>query len=257
MQQKRKSVLITGAGSGIGRAAALRFNAEGYGVCLFDIKEAAIKEVAAELNPGVGSLCLTGSVTELSDMTDAVAATRDMFGTLDCIVTSAGVVKVEPAVDADPDFFRKTMEINVMGTWFTAQAAGRVMIEQGFGAIVMIGSVYGSGGAPQRTAYCASKGAVHNLVRSLAVEWGPSGVRVNAVAPTGVRTPMVQDLIDRGIYDLAGVEGRAPLRRLAEPEEVAAACYFLASDEARMTTGTILPVDGGWIANGYTLGKRD
>lgn len=254
MQEKRKSVLITGAGSGIGKAAALRFNAEGYGVCLLDMNEEAIRQVAGELNPEHGSICISGSVTEPGEMSAAVSAAKDKFGTLDCLITSAGIVKVEPAVDADPENFRKTLEVNVLGSWFAAQAAGRAMIEQGHGSIVMIGSVYGVGGAPQRTAYCASKGAVHLLVQSLAVEWGPLGVRVNAVAPTGVRTPMVQDLIDRGIYNLKGVQARAPLGRLAEADEVAAACFYLACEESRFTTGHVLPVDGGWLANGYTVG---
>ncbi|QKV20029.1 SDR family NAD(P)-dependent oxidoreductase [Oricola thermophila] len=254
MQDKRKSVLITGAGSGIGKAVALRFNAEGYGVCLFDLNEEAVREVAGELNPEPGSICFAGSVTEPETMNKAVSATVETFGGIDCVVTSAGIVSVEPAVDADLDKFRQTLEVNVIGTWLAAQAAGRVMIEQGHGSIIMIGSVYGSGGAPQRTAYCASKGAVHNLVQSLAVEWGPYGVRVNAVAPTGVRTPMVQDLIDRGIYNLTGVQGRTPLGRLAEPEEIAAACFYLAGADAGFTTGHVLPVDGGWLANGYILG---
>ena len=254
MQEKRKSVLITGAGSGIGKAAALRFNAEGYGVCLFDMNEEAIRQVAGELNPEHDASCIAGSVTDPGEMSAAVGAAKDKFGTLDCLITSAGIVKVEPAVDADPENFRKTLEVNVLGSWFAAQAAGRAMIEQGHGSIVMIGSVYGVGGAPQRTAYCASKGAVHMLVQSLAVEWGPLGVRVNAVAPTGVRTPMVQDLIDRGIYNLKGVQARAPLGRLAEADEVAAACFFLAGEESRFTTGHVLPVDGGWLANGYTVG---
>lgn len=252
MQDRQKSVFITGAGSGIGRAAAMRFNAGGYGVCLFDLNEEAIANVAAELDPAYGSICVAGNVTDAAQLAAAIAATKDRFGTVDCVVTSAGIVKVEPAITADPENFRRTMEINVVGSWLSAQAAGRVMIEQGHGSIVMIGSVYGAGGAPQRTAYCASKGAVHSLVQSLAVEWGPFGVRVNAVAPTGVRTPMVQDLIDKGIYNLKGVQARAPLGRLAEPEEVAAACYFLAGDDSRFTTGHILPVDGGWLANGYT-----
>jgi len=98
-----------------------------------------------------------------------------------------------------------------------------------------------------------SKGAVHNMVRSLAVEWGPLGIRVNAVAPTGVRTPMVQALIDQNLYNLKGVQARTPLGRLAEVEEVADAIAFLSSDQARMITGHVLPVDGGWLANGYVI----
>jgi len=126
------------------------------------------------------------------------------------------------------------------------------MAANGGGAIVMIGSVYGACGAPNRTAYCASKGAIHNLVQSLAVEWAPLGIRVNGVAPAGVRTPMVQALIDQGIYNLKGVTARLPLGRLVEAEEVADACYYLSSERASMVNGHILAVDGGWLANGYT-----
>lgn len=248
-----KTVLITGAGSGIGKAAALRFGAEGYNVALLDVSSNGISDVARELSGKAETICLPGSVTDFAEMERAVAETVKKFGGIDCAITSAGIVRVEPAIDADPDIFRKTMEINVVGTWFAAQHVGRVMAKQKRGSIVMIGSVYGAAGAPQRTAYCASKGAVHNLVQSLAVEWGPLGIRVNAVAPTGVRTPMVQDLIDQGKYNLKGVQARTPLGRLAEPEEVANACLFLASDQASMVTGHVLPVDGGWLANGYTV----
>lgn len=251
--QDKKTVLITGAGSGLGRAAALRFGAAGYNVVLLDMAQDKVVDVAAELSGVSDTLAIGASVTDPQAMEKAVADTVKTFGGIDCVITAAGIVSVEPAVDANPDTFRKTLEVNVLGTWFPAQAAGRVMIGQRRGSIIMIGSVYGAGGAPQRTAYCASKGAVHILVQSLAVEWGPFGVRVNAVAPTGVRTPMVQDLIDRGMYNLKGVEARTPLGRLAEPEEVANACLFLAGDQAGMTTGHVLPVDGGWLANGYTL----
>jgi len=140
------------------------------------------------------------------------------------------MVQVKPAFELEAQAFCDHSEVNVTGSWLYAQAVGREMAKNKGGNIVMIGSVYGTGGAPQRTGYCASKGAVHNLVRSLAVEWGDLGIRVNAVAPTGVRTPMVQELIDNGLYNLKGVQARTPLGRLAEPEEVAEAIAFLLSE---------------------------
>lgn len=244
------NTLITGAAQGIGLAAAQWLANKGHKVCLFDIKDAS--EAAAKI--GSNAIAIKGDVTNIADVDAAVEKTVSTFGGIDCLVTSAGVVKVGTALDFDVDDFASVMSVNVLGSFLPAQRAARVMAKNGGGNIVFVGSVYGSAGAPQRTAYCASKGAVHIMTQSLAVEWGPLGIRVNAVAPTGTRTPMVQDLIDRKIYNLKGVEARTPLGRLAEPEEVAAAIEFIASSAASMVNGVILPVDGGWLANGYTIG---
>lgn len=244
------AVLITGGAQGIGYAAAEGFVAEGWNVCLFDLKGAA--EAAGNL-PGK-AIGIDGDVTSEADIDAAVARCVSELDGLNCVVTSAGIVKVEDALEVTAQDFSRTMAINVTGSFLAAQRAARHMVDNGGGSVVLVGSVYGDGGAPQRTSYCASKGAVHNMTRSLAVEWGPLGVRVNAVAPTGVRTPMVQDLIDRNIYDMDGVRNRTPLGRIAEPEEIASAITYLASPAASMINGAILPVDGGWTANGYTFG---
>lgn len=212
-------------------------------------------EAALERLGGADAIAVTGDVRSLADLERAIAAMRDTFGRVDGVVAAAGVTRVAPIGDLAPEDFREVMDINVTGAWLTVKAALPAMPETG-GWVVMLGSVYGVGGAPERSAYCASKGAVHNLVRALAVELGPRGVRVNAVAPTGVRTPMVEDLIERGIYDVAAVSARAPLNRLATLEEVAAACAFLGSAEAAMTTGAVLPVDGGWMAESFIHGSE-
>lgn len=246
-----QTTIITGAASGIGLAIARRLAREGHALVLVDRSAEALEGVRADLEGAAGILSCPGDVTREADVDATVARAIETFGAIDGVVTSAGIVQATKGFDVTAQAFRDHLEINVTGSWLYAQAAARHMAEKGRGAIVMIGSVYGEGGAPMRTAYCASKGAVHNMVRSLAVEWGPLGIRVNAVAPTGVRTPMVQDLIDRGTFNLKGVQGRTPLGRLAEPEEVAAGIRFLLSDEASMVNGHILAVDGGWLANGY------
>lgn len=250
--EKMQRVLITGGGSGIGFSVAEGFSALGAKVCLMDLNVEKLEEAKTKLAAEDRTLTVAGSVTNENNVEDAITQMVDRFGGVDCVVTSAGIVKVEPALEASLENFRQTLEINVTGSWITAQRSASIMTENGGGSIIFIGSVYGSSGAPLRTAYCASKGAVHNLTKSLAVEWGPLGIRVNAVAPTGVQTPMVQELIDSGSYNMTGVKARTPLGRLAEPDEIANACIFLASDKAAMINGAILPVDGGWLANGYT-----
>ncbi|MBB4312343.1 SDR family NAD(P)-dependent oxidoreductase [Roseospira marina] len=243
-------VLVTGARQGLGFAVARRFAADGARLCLFGRRG---MEEAREALGVPDALAETGDVREPADLDRAVARMREAFGGVDGVVAAAGITHVAPMERLTPAQFREVMDINVTGAWLTVRSALPAMPEGGGGWAVLLGSVYGEGGAPDRTAYCASKGAVHNLTRALAMELGPRGIRVNTVAPTGVRTPMVEELITRGLYNLAGAEGRAALGRLATPEEIAAACAFLAGAEAAMISGVILPVDGGWTANGYVL----
>jgi NAD(P)-dependent dehydrogenase (short-subunit alcohol dehydrogenase family) len=254
MKHPAKCTLITGAASGIGLATAKRFVAEGHALVLVDRNAESLKAAAASLPDDVRVLTCAANVTDPDAVNDCIEKAVVRFGGIDGLVTSAGMVKTSNSLEVSPEDFRVQMDVNVTGSWLFAQAVAKDLVRRGAaGSIVMIGSVYGASGAPMRAAYCASKGAIHNLTESLAVEWGPLGIRVNAVAPTGVRTPMVQGLMDAGIYDTKGVTARTPLGRLAEPEEVANACWFLSSDEAAMITGTLLRVDGGWLANGYTF----
>lgn len=255
-RHKGRRVLITGAGNGIGAATARFFAGEGARLYLIDSDAEALAAGLAGLPGGTEALSRAASVTDEVAMAAAADEMAAAFGGIDAAVNSAGVVVVEPALEARTDTFRKVLDVNLVGTWIVCQATARHMARAGSGSIVNISSVYGFQGAPNRTAYCASKGGVVNLTNSLAVEWGPLGIRVNSVAPTGTRTPMVQDLIDRGIYDVDAVSRRTPLRRIAEPEEIAAACGFLVSDEAGMTTGHHLGVDGGWLANGFLMAPR-
>jgi NAD(P)-dependent dehydrogenase (short-subunit alcohol dehydrogenase family) len=248
-----KTVLVTGGGSGIGLAIARRFRDEEAAVCLFDVSPQALDIARGQLAPKGHALVETvaGSVSDPNDVERCFGRIDATWGHIDVVVNCAGVLVVKPALELDNEEWRRVIDINLTGTWLVSQAAGRRMVPAGKGAIINISSVMGNGGAPQRTAYCASKAGVIGLTRSLAVEWGRAGVRVNSVAPTATRTDMVQDLIDRGLFNLEGIEGRTPLKRLAEPADVAAVCSFLASDDAAMVSGHDLAVDGGWMANFY------
>jgi NAD(P)-dependent dehydrogenase (short-subunit alcohol dehydrogenase family) len=247
----RKRILITGAANGIGLATAERLAEEGARLYLVDAAVDLLNERAKALAEKTEVVARELSVT---DEPAVRKATEDMvarFGGIDAVLNSAGIVVVEPALEASLETFRKVIDINLVGTWIVCQAVARHMAKAGSGSIVNVSSVYGFQGALSRTAYSASKGGVIALTDSLAVEWGPLGIRVNSIVPTGTRTPMVQDLIDRGIYKLEAVCKRTPLGRLAEPDEVARACSFLMSDDSSMTTGTHLRIDGGWLANGF------
>jgi NAD(P)-dependent dehydrogenase (short-subunit alcohol dehydrogenase family) len=251
MSSSRNVTIVTGAASGIGLSTARELARRGHALGLIDRNGEALGKAEEELKQLTEVVAVVGSVTDEVAVQDVVDKTVAAFGGVTGLVTSAGIVKVTPALEETTAMFRDHLEINVLGSFLCAQAVARHMVEAKTGSIVMIGSVYGSGGAPNRTAYCASKGAVHNMIQSLAVEWGPLGIRINAIAPTGVRTPMVQELIENGQYNLKGVQAKTPLGRLAEPEEIASGVCFLLSDEARMVSGSVLPVDGGWIANSF------
>jgi NAD(P)-dependent dehydrogenase (short-subunit alcohol dehydrogenase family) len=247
----RPVAVVTGGTQGIGLATAKAFAARGDQVVILDLNN--VETAAVQI--GHGALGITCNVTNEAEVDAAVTRVMEVFGRIDSLITAAGIVSVAPAMTFDAMEFQRVLQVNVTGSFLPARAVARVM--KGSGSIVFIGSVYGMGGAPMRTAYCASKGAVHIMAQSLAVEWGPLGIRVNVVAPTGTRTPMVQDLIDRGLYDLAGVKGRTPLGRIAEPEEIAAAAAFFCSPAAAMISGVILPVDGGWTANGFVTKRAE
>ena len=267
-----KTVLVTGGARGIGLAIARRFAAEGADLALFDLAADALEAARDALVAGgdgadgadgadgtdgtegvEGSvpMIFAGSVAAPDDVERCFAMLDARWQRLDVLVNCAGILVVTPAVELDIDAWRDSLDVNLTGTWLTCRAAGARMIRAGGGAIVNISSVMGNGGAPERAAYCASKAGVIGLTRSLAVEWGRHGVRVNSVAPTATRTDLVQNLVDRGAVDRAAIADRTPLRRMAEPDEVAAVCSFLASEDAAMISGHDLAVDGGWMANYY------
>lgn len=234
--------MVTGGARGIGRAIADAFAARGARVCILD------RDAVPDAPPGW--LCVAGSVADDAAVEAAFAAMDAAWGGADVAVANAGIAMNRPTLDLPAAEWRRTIDVNLTGAFLTAQAAARRMVRDGAGLILFTSSLYGGVGGAERAAYCATKAAVANLARALACEWGPAGVRVNALAPGYTETDLVSDLVARGRLDAARLTARAPLRRLVQPAEVAALACFLASPGAAAITGAVLPVDAGWAANG-------
>jgi len=235
-------VLVTGGARGIGRAVADAFAAHGARLCILD--RDPVPDAPAEW------LCVTGNVAEEAEVEAAFAAMDAAWGGADVAMANAGFAMNTPTLDLSVADWRRAVDVNLTGAFLTAQAAGRRMVRDGSGLVLFTSSLYGTIGGAERAAYCATKAAVANLARALACEWGPRGVRVNALAPGYTETTMVTDLVAQGRLDPARLVARAPLRRLVRPEEVAALACFLASPAAGAITGAVLAVDAGWNANG-------
>jgi NAD(P)-dependent dehydrogenase (short-subunit alcohol dehydrogenase family) len=227
-----RRAIVTGGGRGLGRAIALALAGAGADVT-------AVSRTAAELETLAGCRPLPCDVTDPA----AVASLPDA----DILVVSAGTNVPEPFLDVAPGTFDHVVGLNLRAAFFTAQAVARGMVERGHGSIVFVSSQMGHVGAPNRTVYCASKHAVEGLTKALAVELAPAGVRVNAVAPTYIRTPMTAPFFADRAFEHA-TEAAIPLGRIGEPADVTGAVLFLCSDAARMVTGTSLVVDGGYTA---------
>ncbi|HEY8476791.1 MAG TPA: glucose 1-dehydrogenase [Chloroflexota bacterium] len=244
-----KVALVTGGGSGLGRAMALGLARAGAAVAVLDRSEEGALAAAREIaETGVRSLPLVADVRRREEVASAVRATITELGGLDVLVNSAGLSHVTPALAIDPDLAESVLDVNLVGTFWCCQEAGRHMVEQRGGSIVNIASIYGLVGQPQKAIYAASKGGVVQLTRALAVEWAPYNVRVNAIAPCVFETPMGSRIIAEAPEMYADVRARTPLGRFGKPEELMGAVVFLASPASTMVTGHVLAVDGGYTA---------
>jgi len=246
-----KVVLVTGGVSGIGGAVSERLLAEGATVVAVDVAPQTIDRFVAE-HPDAGDRL----DTRLLDVTDAAAVTATVddvvrvHGRLDVLVANAGVGAAGAVADVDDDTWRFVMGVDLDGVFHVARAALPHLVASG-GSIVSTASISGMGGDSAMAAYNAAKGAVINLTRSMAVDYGHQGVRVNAVAPGPVATPLLRPILDGNAEVRDAYAERIPLGRVGDPDEIAAAILFLASDDASYVSGVTLPVDGGltsWTA---------
>lgn len=244
---QNKRILITGAASGIGLGAAHVFAAAGAKVFLSDVDAVALAEKAAEL----GVPFRPCNVVDERACDELVASTVDALGGVDGLFHCAGIAdRVALALETSLEDWQRVMDVNLRGTFTVCRAVGRVLVGQKQGSIVNVASIQGIGATPRRHAYGPAKSAVAHLSKTLACEWGASGVRVNALAPAYVHTPLVDRLAVAGKIDIPRLESRTPLGRLGRVEEIANVAAFLLSDAASYVTGALVPVDGGWTAYG-------
>jgi meso-butanediol dehydrogenase/(S,S)-butanediol dehydrogenase/diacetyl reductase len=238
--------VVTGGASGMGAATARRLAAAGAHVVIVDRNA----DLAAKVANEIGGMPAVGDVADSSFCDGVIDQAFQRYGRLDVLVNAAGVIVRAGGLDTTDDQWTKIMGVNVSGTFFMCRAALRVMKTQGRGAIVNFGSIWGDLGSAGVAAYCASKGAVHNLTRALAMDHAADGIRVNAVCPGEVNTPMLQSERAEAVTDqlLAAIAATVPMGRLAEPDEIARVVCFLASDDASYMTGAMVSVDAGYGA---------
>lgn len=243
-----KVAVVTGASRGIGRGLALALAESGATVAAVARDAALLDGVVDEIG-GAGGLAVavTIDVADVGSIRTGFASIRDQLGRVDVLVNNAGLGANHRAEDVTESDWDDMMDVNLKGLFFCAQAAGRVMLEQGAGSIVNMSSQAGLVGIRDHVVYSASKGGVNLLTKVLALEWSGRGVTVNAVAPTFVYTPGTADRLDDPAY-LAEVVDRIPIGRVGTINDVAAAVLYLASPAASMVTGHVLTVDGGWTA---------
>lgn len=244
MRLRNKAALVTGAGSGIGLEIARTFAREGAKVALLDVDDKAAKDAAKSI--GGDAIAIGCDITSRSEIDKAFAAAVKAFGTLDIVVNNAGVSHVNKSfLDIGEAEYDRVFAVNVKGLFLCSQAAVPYFRKNGGGVIINIGSTAGLRPRPGLSAYNATKGAVHNLTKTLAVELAPDKIRVCAIAPVATDTPLLPTFLGNAEGQREKFIATVPLGRLAQPRDMANMALFLASDEAEFVTGNIVEVDGG------------
>ncbi len=248
---KNKVALVTGARRGMGKSHAIALAKQGAKVVVTDINQAECQAVVDEIKKFNGeAIAFKLDVTNKSEIDSVVAETVKKFGQLDILVNNAGIVQFKPFLELSEEDWDKTIDINLKGEFLCAQAAARVMKEKGGGVIVNIASVAMGQqgiGMPNIVHYCASKGGIAGMTEAMAAELAPFNIRVNAVAPGMIDTPMV-DVVKADPKMTEGMLQRVPLKRMGRSEEVSELVVFLASDSSSYMTGSVVVIDGGWLA---------
>ena len=245
----RKVAMVTGAARGLGRAIALALAHAGADVALGLRDVNSGSSLARDIEAtGRRTLPLQMDVTRLEQIFRAVDDAVAHFGRLDILVNNAGGGFNNLAEDVPEEEFDQTLALNLKGTFFASQAAGRVMMKQKGGCIVNMSSQAGFVALPTESVYCLSKAAIAHLTKCLAIEWGKYNIRVNAVAPTFISTPGTEQALADPAFRADTIERIAGLHRIGEPSEVAGAVVFLASPAASLITGHTIVIDGGWTA---------
>ena len=240
--------IVTGSSSGIGRAVAAELAARGARVVVTSRSQERAHTAAAELGEGaVGVAC---ELTEPGAPGELVRRVLDELGRLDVLVNNAGAGQVGDSETLDLADWQRIIDLDLTAPFRCAQAAAKPMLAAGRGVIVNISSLLGHSGIARRAAYAAAKHGLEGLTKVLGVEWARRGVRVVSVSPAYVATELLAGTSKAGGFTLEQVAGRTPMRRLAEPEEVARVVAFLVSDDASFVTGSSVLVDGGWLADG-------
>lgn len=246
---------ITGAASGIGAALCRRLAADGYAIAAADLNAEALETSLAALRAqGTAVLTQALDVRDRAAQDAFVARIEAELGPIAVVVPAAGIARSAPAEVMDPVAWQAVIDINLSGSFHTCAAAAAPMLRRGAGAMVGLASITGRGGQPGRANYAASKWGLIGLIKSLAVEWGARGIRVNAVAPNGVNTPMITAGVPQDFRENVMLD-RTPLGRFAEVEEVVEVIAFLLSPAASYVNGTVVDVDGGLTA-GYLTHRQ-
>jgi NAD(P)-dependent dehydrogenase (short-subunit alcohol dehydrogenase family) len=243
-----RSAVVTGAAKGIGRATAEIFAREGARLVITDIDDSGLEELRGELaSSGAEVEAVVGDVSVVEDARRMIRASVERYGGLDILVANAGVIPLNNIVEATPEDWDRVMAVDGRGMFLTCKYAVEAMLEreESGGSIVCLSSISGLAGQADQSTYGPAKFVASGITKHLAVEWADRGIRVNAVAPGTIRTEAVASLPESYV---APMRDAHPIGRLGEPAEVASAILFLASDEASFITGTILPVDGGYLA---------
>ena len=240
----RKVAVITGAAQGIGKQTASVLNGLDWSLVLLDLQPIDTSGYSSALS-------LTGDITDEIFVQSAAKQTIDTFGRVDALVNNAGISCITSALDTSAEMYRKVIDVNLVAPFLLAKAFGGLMVAAGSGSVVNVASVAGLQGVADRSAYNASKHGLIGLTRTLAVEWGAKGVRVNAVCPGWVKTEMDHKDQAGGSYSDSDITDHVPMGRFAKPDDIAQAIAWLCDDsKSGFVNGISLPVDGGWTADG-------